>query len=376
MESFTQYWQQINQNNLSSYINNQNENDVKNVLNLKKFDTKEAISALLSPSAKNYIEPLAKIAKKITRQRFGNIVNFYLPLYLSNICSNECTYCGFSMNNNIRRKILNEHEIIQECKAINAQGISHFLLVTGEHNGKVGMEYFCRYLPLIRRYCNLLLMEVQPMSQEEYTILKKIGLDGVLVYQETYDMNSYNTSHLKGKKTDFFWRLETPERIARAGINKIGLGVLIGLSDNWRVDCYIAAQHLLYLRNIYWRSSYSISFPRLRPFIGKYSANYSLTIDDIDLLQVMCAFRLLMPEVEISLSTRESPIFRDNVTPIVINNISAGSKTNPGGYASNKKELEQFVISDNRSPQEMYQVLLSAGLQPIWKDWDSYLGRI
>ncbi|MBK4775895.1 2-iminoacetate synthase ThiH (plasmid) [Candidatus Pantoea edessiphila] len=374
MESFANHWNKIHWHNLDYHINSQNEQDVKIALKSKKINLQE-MSALLSPAAKNHIELLANKAKQLTRKRFGNVVNFYLPLYLSNVCSNECTYCGFSVSNRIKRKILNKKEIIRECEAIRNKGISHLLLVTGEHTKKVGIEYFRRYLPLIRKYCSLLLMEVQPMSQEEYVELKNIGLDGVLVYQETYDVISYKNNHLRGKKRDFFWRLETPERLARAGISKIGLGILIGLSNNWRVDCYMAAQHLLYLRNVYWKSDYSISFPRLRPCIGNnllYSCN---NMDDIDLLQVMCAFRLFMPEIEISLSTRESPNFRDHVTPIVVNNISAGSKTNPGGYTSDKKELEQFTISDDRSPQEMYQVLLESGLQPIWKDWDIYLGR-
>ncbi|PPI87633.1 2-iminoacetate synthase ThiH (plasmid) [Candidatus Pantoea edessiphila] len=374
MESFTEYWKNINWDNLSSYIYSQNKKDVLKALESKTFDSK-TISALLSPAAKIYIEHIAKTAQKLTRQRFGNTVNFYLPLYLSNICLNECTYCGFSASNRIERKILNEQEIIQECKSIRDKGISHILLVTGEHSTKVGMEYFRRYIPLVRNYCSLLLMEVQPMLQDEYAELRTIGLDGVLVYQETYDIITYKKNHLRGKKRDFFWRLQTPERLARAGMSKIGLGVLIGLSNNWRVDCYIAAQHLLYLRNIYWRNTYSISFPRLRPYKGNNMSSSFSQIDDIDLLQVMCVFRLLMPEVEISISTRETPYFRDNVTPIIVNNISAGSKTHPGGYTSNKKELEQFIISDNRSPQEVCKVLSSNGLQPIWKDWDIYLGR-
>ncbi|PPI88329.1 2-iminoacetate synthase ThiH (plasmid) [Candidatus Pantoea edessiphila] len=373
MNTFSQNWNKINWNDLSFCIYNQNEKNVEKVLNTKIFNL-ASISALLSPKAKSYIEPLAKIAQGLTRQRFGNVVNFYLPLYLSNLCSNECTYCGFSKSNRIKRKILNEQEIIKECEVIRAKGINNFLLVTGEHKNKVGMDYFRRYIPLIRNYCSSsLLIEIQPMLEEEYVELKALGVDGVLVYQETYDIITYSNNHLYGKKRNFFWRLETPERLAKAGIDKIGLGVLMGLSNDWRVDCYILAKHLLYLRDIYWKSSYSISFPRLRPCIGQTISNSAVLIDDIDLLQAMCAFRLLMPEIEISLSTRESPNFRNHVIPILVNNVSTGSKTSPGGYASNKKELEQFVIYDNRSPKEMHQVLLSAGIQPIYKDWDSYL---
>ncbi|HEB0856673.1 TPA: 2-iminoacetate synthase ThiH, partial [Citrobacter freundii] len=177
----------------------------------------------------------------------------------------------------------------------------------------------------------------------------------------------------KGKKQDFFWRLETPDRLGRAGIDKIGLGALIGLSDSWRVDCYMVAEHLLWMQQHYWQSRYSISFPRLRPCTGGIEP--ASIMDERQLVQTICAFRLLAPEIELSLSTRESPWFRDHVIPLAINNVSAFSKTQPGGYADNHPELEQFSPHDDRRPEAVANALMAKGLQPVWKDWDSYLGR-
>jgi len=372
MADFETRWRQLDWDDIGLRINSSTAQDVEQALNADRL-TPQDFMALLSPAALPYIEPLAQRAQRLTRQRFGNVVNFYLPLYLSNLCANDCTYCGFSMSNHIKRKTLNEQEIINECEAIRAKGYDNLLLVTGEHKTKVGIDYFRRYLPLIRGYFSSLMMEVQPMSQEDYAELKTLGLDGVMVYQETYHAPTYQRHHLRGQKMDFSWRLETPDRLARAGIDKIGLGALIGLSDNWRTDCYMVAQHLLYLQKTYWQSRYSLSFPRLRPCAGGIVP--ASLMNESQLLQVMCAFRLLAPDVELSLSTRESPYFRDHAVPIMVNSVSAGSKTQPGGYAGNRPELEQFEPHDNRSAQEVALALTKAGLQPVWKDWDRYLGR-
>lgn len=260
MRTFTERWRQLNWDDIALRINSKTAADVERALQARHL-TREDLMALLSPAASAYLEPMAQRAQRLTRQRFGNTVSFYVPLYLSNLCANDCTYCGFSMSNRIRRKTLDEGEIARECAAIREMGFEHLLLVTGEHQGKVGMDYFRQHLPAIRRQFASLQMEVQPLSQEEYAELKTLGLDGVMVYQETYHEATYARHHLKGKKQDFIFRLETPDRLGRAGIDKIGLGALIGLSDSWRVDCYMVAEHLLWLQQHYWQSRYSISFP-------------------------------------------------------------------------------------------------------------------
>ncbi|AJJ10447.1 thiazole biosynthesis protein ThiH [Yersinia rohdei] len=371
-ESFSQRWQQLDWDDISLRINSKTAAEVEQAINATK-PTRDNLMALLSPAALAYLEPMAQKAQQLTRQRFGNTVSFYVPLYLSNLCANDCTYCGFSMSNRIKRKTLNKAEIIRECEAIKALGFAHLLLVTGEHQTKVGMDYFREHLPIIRSQFSSLMMEVQPLAEEEYAELKTLGLDGVMVYQETYHPATYQQHHLRGQKQDFHWRLATPERLGRAGIDKIGLGALIGLSNSWRTDCYMLAEHLFYLQQTYWQSRYSISFPRLRPCAGGIAP--ASLMSEPQLLQLICAFRLFAPEVELSLSTRESPFFRDNVIPLAINNVSAGSKTQPGGYADDHPELEQFAPHDNRTPEQVAQALILAGLQPVWKDWDNHLGR-
>lgn len=372
-EDFRHRWQQLDWDDISLRINSKTARDVERALNSSKPD-REDLMALISPAALAYLEPMAQKAQQLTRQRFGNTVGFYVPLYLSNLCANDCTYCGFSMSNRIKRKTLDEEEIIRECEAIKALGFEHLLLVTGEHQTKVGMDYFRQHLPTIRSRFSSLMMEVQPLAEEEYAELKTLGLDAVMVYQETYHTATYHQHHLRGQKQDFHWRLATPDRLGRAGIDKIGLGALIGLSHNWRTDCYMLAEHLFYLQQTYWQTRYSISFPRLRPCAGGIEP--ASLMSESQLVQLICAFRLFAPDVELSLSTRESPFFRDHVIPVAINSVSAGSKTQPGGYADDEHpELEQFAPHDNRSPQQVAQALIQTGLQPVWKDWDRYLGR-
>lgn len=372
METFTQRWLQLDWDDIGLRINSKTNADVERALQASRPDGEDML-ALLSPAAAHYLEPMARKAQQLTRQRFGNTVGFYVPLYLSNLCANDCTYCGFSMSNRLKRKTLDAEEIERECTAIRAMGFDSLLLVTGEHQAKVGMDYFRQHLPQIRRHFSSLMMEVQPLAQDEYAELKTLGLDGVMVYQETYHPSVYAQHHLKGNKQDFFWRLETPDRLGKAGIDKIGIGALIGLSDNWRTDCFMVAEHLMWLQRTYWQSRYSISFPRLRPCTGGIEP--ASIMDEAQLVQTICAFRLFSPEIELSLSTRESPAFRDNVVPLAINNVSAFSKTQPGGYADNHPELEQFTPHDARTPAQVANVLLSSGLQPVWKDWDGYLGR-
>ncbi|NMP29904.1 2-iminoacetate synthase ThiH [Rahnella sp. SAP-1] len=369
---FQQHWETLDWDDLSLRINSKTPADVERALNASHV-SREDFMALISPAALPYLEPMAQKAQQLTRQRFGNTVSFFAPLYLSNLCANDCTYCGFSMSNKLKRKTLDALEIARECDALNALGFKHLLLVTGEHSARVGMDYFRRHIPAIRQQFSSLMMEVQPLAQEEYGELKTLGLDGVLVYQETYHAPTYALHHLRGKKQDFFWRLETPDRLGRAGIDKIGLGALFGLSNNWRTDSYMVAEHLFYLQQTYWQSRYSVAFPRLRPCAGGIQP--ASILNEKQLVQLICAFRLFAPDIELSLSTRESPDFRDHVVPVAITTVSAGSKTQPGGYADEKAELEQFSPHDNRTPASVAAALIDAGLQPVWKDWDTHFGR-
>ncbi|WP_042652179.1 2-iminoacetate synthase ThiH [Aeromonas encheleia] len=330
--------------------------------------------ALISPAAEAYLPQLAQLAESLTRQRFGNTVGFYVPLYLSNLCANDCSYCGFSMSNRLKRKTLNAEEIERECLAIKARGFDSVLLVTGEHETKVGMGYFREMMPIIRRHFSTVGMEVQPLSEAEYAELKTLGLDAVMVYQETYHAPAYARHHLRGNKQDIAWRLATPDRLGRAGIDKIGLGALIGLSPDWRADSYFVAEHLSWLERHHWQSRYSLSFPRLRPCTGGLQPEVTMT--DRQLVQLICAWRLLSPTLDLSLSTRESPAFRNGALRLGITQMSAESRTQPGGYAEgDEEELEQFAIHDDRALGEVAAAVRQAGLQPVFKDWEPFLGR-
>lgn len=350
----------------------------------KKRRDLDDFAALISPAAAPFLAQMASQAQLLTRQRFGHALQFYIPLYLSNLCANDCSYCGFSMSNALKRRTLTLAEVEQECQAIKAQGFATVLLVAGEHEKKVGLSYFKQVLPVVKRYFSYVLLEVQPLASRDYAELRQYGLDGVLVYQETYDRRCYAKHHIKGKKMDFDWRLATPERLGQAGVDKIGLGALLGLGD-WRLDSLYLALHLRYLQQHYWRSRYSMSFPRLRPCAGGLAdqilaqqlqqASEQL-ITDKQLVQLICAWRLFDPELELSLSTRESAHFRDHVVPLAITSISAGSRTAPGAYADVTASLEQFSTDDQRSAQQVAASMASRGLQPVWKDWDVGLGQI
>lgn len=364
--SFSSIWQQLNWDDLRLKIYSKTAQDVERALSKTRCDLND-FQALISPAAEPYLEQLAIKAQERTRQRFGHTMGLYVPLYLSNLCANSCTYCGFSMENKLKRKVLNAAEIEQECQALKRKGFDSILLVTGEHETKVGMTYLAQAVEQIKPYFSYLALEVQPLEQEEYAQLRALGLNGVMVYQETYHQREYAKHHLRGKKQDFHYRLETADRLAQAGIDKIGLGALIGLED-WRVDSFFVARHLQYLEQRYWQSRYSISFPRLRPCTGGVEPKSVMT--DRQLVQLICAYRLFNGEVELSLSTRESAFFRDNVASLGITTMSAESKTQPGGYAEQAlSELEQFTIDDTRSVQDVAARLQQQGLTPVWKDW-------
>lgn len=332
--------------------------------------TLEDFKALISPAAAPYLEQMAQLSHQRTRRRFGNTMQLYVPLYLSNECQNICTYCGFSLDNQIARRTLSGVEMLQEAAALKHWGYEHVLLVTGEANQTVGVEYLQKALRTLRPHFAQLSMEVQPLDQADYELLIREGLHTVLVYQETYHQNDYKKHHPKGKKSNFHYRLDTPDRLGRAGIHKMGLGVLIGLED-WRTDSFYTALHLDYLERTYWQTRYSLSFPRLRPAEGLLQPKVEMS--DRELAQLICAYRLLNEEVELSISTRESPAFRDHVVKLGITSLSAGSKTNPGGYAVAPESLEQFEISDERSPAEVAAMLRQQGYEPVWKDWDDTL---
>ena len=366
MNCFQTLFQQHSWDSVKQSILAKTTQDVQHALQTSKRNL-EDFKALISPAAMPFLEILAQKSQLITQKRFGKTIQMYVPLYLSNECQNICTYCGFSFDNKIKRKTLNDQEVIAEVEVLKSMGFDHVLLVTGEANQTVGVPYLKRVIRLIRPYFSHISMEVQPLDETDYTELIAEGLNTVLVYQETYHEEDYKLHHPKGKKSNFQYRLETPERLGKAEIHKMGLGVLIGLED-WRTDCFYTALHLDYLEKTFWKTKYSISFPRLRPFSGGLEPK--VVMSDAELVQLICAYRIFNEEVELSISTRENEVFRDNVIKLGITAMSAGSKTNPGGYKVEPQSLEQFEISDERSPAEIAKMIQNQGYEPVWKDWD------
>lgn len=324
--------------------------------------------ALISPAAAGYIEQMARMSRAITQKRFGRVISLYIPMYITNSCSNACVYCGFNRHNRFARTILTQEQIEQECKAIKELGpFDNLLIVTGENPRAAGTDYIERALGTCRPYFNNLTIEVMPLPSEDYLRLTKAGLNGVVCFQETYNRENYGKYHPEGMKSNFEWRLEGYDRMGMAGVHKIGMGVLIGLED-WRTDVVMMARHLRYLRRNYWRTRFSVNFPRMRPSEGGFQPNVVMT--DRELAQLTFAFRIFDNDVDISYSTRERPDYRDNMLSLGVTSMSAGSKTDPGGYATYPQSLEQFAVSDERTPAEVAASIRAHGYEAVWKDWD------
>ncbi len=370
--TFTDIFDNTDWDKVQTSIYSKTHLDVERALNKKKRDL-EDFKALISPAAEPFLEQMAQLSNQLTQKRFGKTIQLYAPMYLSNECNNICTYCGFSFDNRIPRKTLTDDEIKIETTFLKKQGYNHLLLVTGEANQHVHMPYFKHALSLIRSDFANISMEVQPLDTEEYKELHELGVYSVLVYQETYHQEVYKTYHPKGKKSNFYYRLDTPDRCGDAEIHKIGLGVLLGLED-WRTDSFFCALHLDYLQKKYWKSKFSISFPRMRPAEGIIEPN--VIVSEKELVQLICAYRLMHEDIELSLSTRESEHFRNHAIPLGITSMSAGSKTNPGGYAVEPQSLEQFEISDDRPVEEIVTLIQKSGYEAVWKDWDKSYSHV
>lgn len=364
--SFYDEISKIDTDKFKDLVDSRTDRDVERSLSRSGPGTIEDFAALISENARrHYLDIMVRMSMQLTRRRFGRSINMYLPLYLTNLCSNKCAYCGFSSMNKFRRVVLTLEEIEEECKAINKLGYENILLVSGENERRAGMPYFLQVLPLVKKYAAYLQMEVQPLATEDYAKLKTLGLDSVSVYQETYHPETYKKVHLGGKKADMRWRMETPDRLGQAGIDKIGIGALLGLYD-WKVDLCAVAMHLMYMREHYWKSSMSISFPRLRPAAGGYQPHSP--VSDAKMLQIICAWRIFDHELDLTVSTRESAAFRDLIIPLGITAVSAGSSTEPGGYAHKGKYLEQWTVNDDRSVEEVVEALSKNGFEPVFHD--------
>ena len=329
--------------------------------------TLDDFAALLSPAATPRLEEMAHAAHATTVRRFGRTIHLFAPLYLSNECVSTCTYCGFSAGNDIARRTLTPDELIGEARALTARGFRHVLLVAGEHARIVSKDYLVECVEALAPEVPELSVEVQVWDTDTYRRLVGAGCDGLVVYQETYDPDTYAAVHLKGKKRNYAWRLAAPDRGAEAGMRRLGIGALLGLHADWRSDALAVAAHARALMRRWWRCEVSVSLPRLRPAAGEYEP--AAPVSDRDLVQLLCGLRLVLPDVGISLSTREPPDLRDRLVPLGVTHMSAGSHTEPGGYAAPSDAEPQFEVGDERSPADVAGVLRASGYDPVWKDW-------
>ncbi len=349
------------------------EDDVRRVLakarRNRKPLTPDEFAILISEAADPFLEEMAALSRHFTQEKFGKTISMYIPMYVSNACTNKCVYCGFNHDNPFTRTTLTLSEIEEECKAIkNLSPFENLLIVSGEYPSLCGVDYLEKVIKTCRPYFHNITIEVQPMRAAQYHRLIQSGLNGVVCFQETYHREAYKKYHPKGMKSHFEWRLNGFDRMGEAGLHKIGLGALLGLED-WRGDAVMLARHLRYLQKKYWRTRYSVNFPRMRPSESGFQPKS--IISDRQLARLTFAFRIFDHEVDISFSTRESPQYRDAMMSLGVSSMSAGSQTEPGGYATHPTALEQFEVCDSRSPEEVAEAIRKGGYEPVWKDWDA-----
>lgn len=346
---------------------------------------------LISPAAQQHLEPMGRRSQQQTKQRFGKVIRLFAPLYLSNECINNCAYCGFSRDNPILRLTLSVPEVVVEARALAAQGFRNLLLVAGEHPRFVSNNYLRDSVAALHQFIPGIALEVGPMEEADYRPLVMAGAESLVVYQETYDRPVYAEMHTAGPKRDFDWRLATAERAYAAGFRRLGIGALMGLGD-WRWEALCLAAHAQWLLRHCWKAQLTISLPRLRPCAGEFKP--LVDFNDAQLLQLICALRLFLPDVGLVLSTREPERLRDGLLPLGITHMSAGSHTEPGGYTGAGREklhrtergriveladaasewaTGQFEIADHRTPAQVAQSICQAGYEPVWKDWDAAL---
>jgi 2-iminoacetate synthase len=345
---------------------------------------------LIGPMTGPELEQLAQQARLLTLRHFGRTIRLFAPLYLSNECVNVCKYCGFSRDNPILRVTLQPGQVEEEARHLVNQGFRNILLVAGEHPKFVSDGYVRECVDRLAPVIPSIHLELGPMEAEMYCPLVQSGAEGLVVYQETYDRTVYAEMHVAGPKKDFDWRLDCAERGYDAGFKRLGVGALLGLSD-WRAEALALAGHVEHLLKHCWKSLITVSLPRLRPAAGEFEPRVHVT--DRELIQIVCALRVVFPQIGVVLSTREPAALRDRMIPLGVTMMSAGSHTEPGGYTgAGKTDLhltrrgrrveidsegehatEQFAIADNRSVEAVVGRIRELGYEPVWKDWDAAL---
>lgn len=365
--SFSDYLKQFDISKFIPLIEKSTIADVKKIVDKRSIDIYD-FAALLCEPAQFFLPILAAKARDLTIKRFGKTISFYAPLYLSNECDNVCVYCGYHNGRSIKRVTLTLEQVKIEAQKIKEIGFDSILLLTGESPTKADVHYIKDCVKVVKNYFTYVALEVYPMSSENYQILSDAGVSGLTVYQETYDKEVYKQMHLKGAKSDYQYRIDTPERAFMGGLRKVGIGALLGLSD-WKYEALHLALHIDYLRKKYWRQEVSLSFPRINPVTSSFKIPNLVT--DKDMIHLISVMRIYLDDVPFVISTREKADFRDKLIELAITHISAGSKTTPGGYAVKTEAQGQFDISDKRELKEMTAIVRAKGYDPVIKDWDN-----
>jgi 2-iminoacetate synthase len=366
---FFEHFQELNIPSLQNTIASATPDLVERVLTKDRIEPRD-FPALLSPAAAPYIEELAARSAAITERRFGKVIQLYAPLYLSNECVNHCLYCGFSRENKIARQTLSPKNAAREAGILYDEGFRHILLVSGESPKQIGYHYLTAIIGDLHKRFDSISLEIYPLDTDGYARMGEAGIDGLTLYQETYDTKLYATLHPKGPKRDFAARIDAQDRAGQAGYRSLGIGALLGLSD-WRTEALMVAIHGRYLTQKYWQSRIAVSFPRIRFAPAGFTPTCPVT--DKEVVQMMCAMRLILPDCEMVVSTRELPEFRDNLIGLGVTRMSAGSKTSPGGYQNDQNAGEQFPVVDDRSANQIAQTIESKNHEPVWKDFDKEL---
>ncbi|MCX5645146.1 MAG: 2-iminoacetate synthase ThiH [Phycisphaerae bacterium] len=325
--------------------------------------------ALVSPAAESYLEQMAELSRRLTLQRFGRTIRLYAPLYLSSHCVNRCQYCGFNTDNKFDRVRLSIEEALAEAELIAHEGFRDILLVTSEDRKFITVPYLTELARALRGKFSFISAEIYQMTAADYRRLFDAGIEGITLYQETYDRSTYAQYHLGGPKANYDMRLRGPDDFASAGMREIGLGALLGLAA-WRIETLALGEHAFSLFKRYWQSRISFSFPRIRPAYGVPPEAFPHLVTDKNLVQMMLALRLCFADAGLVLSTREPAQLRDRFVQLGITKMSAGSRTSPGGYSQGDKDAGQFKVNDERSPANVVAMLKDQGLEPVWKDWD------
>jgi 2-iminoacetate synthase len=366
MESFWKFIEQTDHEALKKRIDAVTDAEVQRALGHETI-APEAIPALFSEAAVPYLEQMAQRAHALTERRFGRVKNLYVPLYITNECVNKCTYCGFAHDLPIPRLTLSLERTVKEAQILHDEGFRHLLLVAGESRRHLTIPQLAEIVQRVRPLFASVSIEIQTLNYEEYCELIAAGIDGLTIFQETYDPVRYKEVHKAGPKRIMHRRIEAFEAGGEAGMRTIGIGTLLGLNP-WRYEATMLALHGRYLTKRFWKSRVAVNFPRIREAAGDYQPDYP--VRDRDLVQMICAMRLILPDAELVVSTREPAALRDRLIHLGVNRLSAGSKTNPGGYETPSEGGEQFEVVDPRSPAEVAQMIAAAGYEPVWKDFD------